>query len=367
MRRWSPGLVLIMLVTYTGMWLGILNVFWMPTLQRTVTQELEALEIEQKTIVHLGERNLMMLDNMKFKHCLHFKCVFYQSKDKAYASVADVVILSRDSQDLYLHINKSIRKKPLWIMHSLESPKFFFNKWNPHINNFNGTITYLRDSLPVSLPYAIKASKPTNYSLKTYNYAKGKTKGAFAYISTCNSFGYDRLETMLELANYIEVDIFGQCAGEAPCPIKNDLHCEAREHSKYKFFFSFESSLCKDYITQSFWRTLASPANYIPIAIGGLSMYDYTRIAPPDSFIHAYNFTSIAQLGQYLQYLMEDDAAYNRYHRWKSYYNVLLETSSDLACELCKAAHHPETLKINERRKFADEWNDPNHCRVFTP
>lgn len=45
----------------------------------------------------------------------------------------------------------------------------------------------------------------------------------------------------------------------------------------YKFYLSFENTLCKNYITEKFFYTFASTDGPIPIALGGLSIADYAR------------------------------------------------------------------------------------------
>ena len=47
--------------------------------------------------------------------------------------------------------------------------------------------------------------------------------------------------------------------------------------SPYKFYLSFENTLCKDYITEKFFYTFASNDGPIPVALGGLKEADYAR------------------------------------------------------------------------------------------
>ena len=52
-----------------------------------------------------------------------------------------------------------------------------------------------------------------------------------------------------------------------------------------QFYLSLENSLCKDYITEKFWKIL--PYNIIPIVLNGVNM---TSIAPPHSYIDIKDF-----------------------------------------------------------------------------
>jgi hypothetical protein len=45
----------------------------------------------------------------------------------------------------------------------------------------------------------------------------------------------------------------------------------------YKFYLSFENTLCMDYITEKFFYVFASNDGPIPVALGGLSTADYQR------------------------------------------------------------------------------------------
>ena len=240
---------------------------------------------------------------------------------------------------------------------ALEPPAYKGYHWKKIINNFNGTATYRNDST-ISMSFGSSRLLSTEKWNKTYldiNYAKGKTKGAYAYVSNCKSINYKRLELMKQLSKYINVSVMGKCTKACPSS-RGDKRCEAKVHSQYRFYLAFENSLCQKYITEKFWKTLRSPANFVPVAMGGLSIDDYNGVAPPDSFIHVYNFSSVEKLGKYLQHLMTDDAAYNRYHQWRQRYTLIPELSN-VPCDMCKLAHNPSSISSIQHRQFADEWN----------
>ena len=50
--------------------------------------------------------------------------------------------------------------------------------------------------------------------------------------------------------------------------------------SNYKFYISFENSLCSDYVTEKFFNILKY--NIIPITLNGVNM---SEISPPNSYI----------------------------------------------------------------------------------
>ena len=80
------------------------------------------------------------------------------------------------------------------------------------------------------------------------------------------------------LQNYMPVDIYGHC-GTYKCP--EDMDCFHRISDNYKFYISFENSLCKDYVTEKFFQAMSH--DILPIVYGGA---DYSEIAPPKSYIN---------------------------------------------------------------------------------
>ena len=56
-----------------------------------------------------------------------------------------------------------------------------------------------------------------------------------------------------------------------------------------QFYFSFENSLCSDYITEKFWKVL--DYNVIPVVLNGVNM---TKFAPQNSYIDIKDFSNIS-------------------------------------------------------------------------
>jgi alpha-1,3-fucosyltransferase len=55
--------------------------------------------------------------------------------------------------------------------------------------------------------------------------------------------------------------------------------------STYKFYLSFENTVCPDYVTEKLFKILAH--DVVPVVYGGA---DYTQQAPPISYIDARKF-----------------------------------------------------------------------------
>ena len=79
------------------------------------------------------------------------------------------------------------------------------------------------------------------------------------------------------MQKYMSVDLFGKCG--RPCPSKfkdgRDGDCKMILGTEYKFYLSFENSLCKDYITEKLFEILKY--NIIPVVLNGVSTHNYVR------------------------------------------------------------------------------------------
>ena len=60
------------------------------------------------------------------------------------------------------------------------------------------------------------------------------------------------------MKNWIPIDQYGKCTAGGDC----DNTCYMNLGTKYKFYLSFENSLCKEYVTEKLWRILGKYLNY---------------------------------------------------------------------------------------------------------
>ena len=313
-------------------------------------------------------------NDFNFNDCVFKNCIVHKTTQPKDAYGADLAIVYFHSwsnkTDIRMeeihqaHIEAQKSPSPsVWLINGHEPPSWSVHHWPDFVNDFDGAVSYGRKSL-VYRPYG-QATKRAVNSTQNINFAANKTRGAFAYVSNCGSSGYKRLETMQKLGKYIDVDIFGGCTKNVPCPHHTDyLDCVQKLHSQYHFYLAWENSLCHDYITEKFWKVLKGEGHYIPVALGGLSIEDYTSVAPPDSFLHVYNFSSLEQLGGYMKTLTEDHAAFNKYHEWRGSYGVELGPNKN--CEYCEIANFPSKFKREHSNTcIATKFNAPSECRDF--
>ena len=83
---------------------------------------------------------------------------------------------------------------------------------------------------------------------------------------------------MAELTTYVDIDIFGKCAGYT-CNKRNRNCVNIKNLIKtQKFYFAFENSLCTDYITEKVWTGLQQ--GIVPVVLGG------AHYKTPTTFVH---------------------------------------------------------------------------------
>ena len=93
-------------------------------------------------------------------------------------------------------------------------------------------------------------------------------------------------------------------------------------YNRYWFYLAYENSLCRDYITEKFWKIIASDSLTITVVLGGYSMEDYEIVASPHSYIDVRNFTSAKHLAEHLKQVAENEHAFNYYQQWRNEYRI---------------------------------------------
>ncbi|CAH1801061.1 unnamed protein product [Owenia fusiformis] len=241
-----------------------------------------------------------------------------------------------------------------WVMYTEEPPTIMNPKNTKQFNDvFNWTITYRSDS-DILNPYGQLAKKKMDFNL-TKNFARGKDKLIAWFVSDCKTQS-KREVIVRELQKHIPVDIFGAC-GSLKCPRKSEANCSRMLESRYKFYLSFENSLCVEYVTEKLWKVLK--LDIIPIVLGGAN---YTKILPKKSFINILDFTSLDTFVNYLNLLDGNDTLYNEYFMWKKDYDFLhtYELRRSYMCSLCKKLHEDHTVKTYPNMDMW--WNEKRDC-----
>jgi hypothetical protein len=115
-----------------------------------------------------------------------------------------------------------------------------------------------------------------------------------------------------ELMSYIHIDSYGRCLNNIKLKdIQTRQQSNSVIYSSYKFVIAIENANCEDYVTEKLIDALASIS--IPIVASREGKPDYTRFAPKYSYINVYDYKSIKELADYLNYLSKNETAYNEY------------------------------------------------------
>ncbi|XP_064080133.1 alpha-(1,3)-fucosyltransferase C-like [Macrobrachium nipponense] len=170
-------------------------------------------------------------------------------------------------------------------------------------------------------------------------------------VSHCNTWSGRELYIQ-ELMQYVDVDIYGKCGPLSCGKTHLDSYCYSEVlATNYKFYLSFENSMCDDYISEKVWY----PLHYglVPVVYGGAR---YQEFLPPHSYVDATDLTP-SQLAKLLIKLGSSSALYNKYHLWRNYWRVMVPPPM---CELCHRLHFdqaPSSVKNPQRW-----WKEVNNC-----
>ncbi|KAK8773194.1 hypothetical protein V5799_012273, partial [Amblyomma americanum] len=138
---------------------------------------------------------------------------------------------------------------------------------------------------------------------------KGKSKMVVWPVSNCNTSG-KREHFVHELRKHIYVDVYGKC-GDRNC--SRSRACYLSFAKSYYFYLSFENCICKDYVTEKLFNVLQY--DIVPVVLGGAN---YTRAAPPGSFIDALSFKSPKDLALHLKNVASNFTLYRSFFKWKA-------------------------------------------------
>ena len=202
---------------------------------------------------------------------------------------------------------------------------------------FNWTMTYKLDS---DIIYSYSRVLPGKY-LRGFdskrNYLKRRTKTAFAIISNCFK---PRLDYIHELKKYIDIDLYGKCPGHKP-------FCRRcwKIAKKYKFYLSFENSLCTDYITEKTY-TNAFTHELVPVIMSGANLSNPLLI-PQGSYVDARSYSSAKALATYLMEVSNNSTLYNNFFKWRAEWKIVNQWDyKGLECSICEKLYESNEVKI---------------------
>ncbi|XP_048247307.1 glycoprotein 3-alpha-L-fucosyltransferase A-like [Haliotis rufescens] len=288
-----------------------------------------------------------------FAHCYVRSCEI--STDEAHISSADAVVVNGVNLPSSKHPNTDMNQ--VWIMYGWEAPPHYSTNtifrpdWN---GRFNWTLTYRLDS---DIPFPYNRIVYTGGSVNISDVVRRKSRSIAWFVSNCRTPS-KREVYVRELRKHIDVDIYGACRNTKSydCPKGRSFECLGLLNTTYRFYLSFENSLCKDYITEKFYNTFMTSA--IPIVRGGA---DYERLLPEGTFINTASFDSPKSLANYIRYLERNETAMGAILEKKHKYEYIISegTDFDWRCQLCAKLHGNTTRKSHTDMK---QWLKDGKC-----
>ena len=263
-----------------------------------------------------------------------FKCI--RTSEKHFFEDSDVVVFHSRAANLRTSVRKASEKKrpphQRWLLYADgESPVN-----TPDLSFLNGLINWTASYMRGADIVEGLMAEPGEYKWGGFdpnrNYLENKTAMAAILVSHCLSA---RMDWVKKLQRYISVDVYGAC-GTMKCG--SDENCSATLR-KYKFYLSFENSYCMDYITEKFYfKSLKN--GVVPVIISWVDTSDTPPLTvPPGSFINALDYPTVQELANYMAKVGGSPTLYNEYFRWRSTYDVILDTFGRIFCEVCKKIH----------------------------
>ena len=285
--------------------------------------------------------------------CGQYKCNVTRNETKLQTSDAVVFHAWSSNLDMYIKIAQKYKRSltQRWIFCNRESPDPRSFQRTIHNSVFNWTMTYKLNS-DIWYPYGeVRPGIHRSGFDPKMNYLDGKNKSVIAVISNCNPL---RLNMVKKLKQYIDVDIYGKC-GEKLC-------CWSLL-KKYKFFLSFENSVCADYITEKTYRN-AYNEDLVPVILSGGNLSN-PAVVPQGSFIDASKFTSAQKLANYLKQVGSNSILYNKFFEWRAHWatsDIRIE-STEATCRICKKLHETSSNSVKIYEDLRKWFNKTVDCR----
>lgn len=288
-------------------------------------------------------------------NCYQTNCLV--TDDKSKITEADALMFLGDHLGRTIYPNATRPKHQRWVFVEGEAPcgvwMNHFQKWE---SDFNWTQTYKLDS-DIPMLYGDYCRRKQPKPLDVDSIVKPKRKLATWFVSNCK-YTSERRFYIKELIKYMPIDIYGSCSfmfNQSNVCRKNETErCLELIGKNYKFYFSFENSLAKDYITEKYFKVLHM--NVVPVVRGD---GNYSAVGPPYSFINTNDFKTPKDLADYLKYLDKNDNEYLKYLRWKETYKIdRLDKScwnvEPSWCKLCRMLNNP--YEVVSHYKNITKW-----------
>uniref|UniRef100_A0A3B4T857 Fucosyltransferase n=1 Tax=Seriola dumerili TaxID=41447 RepID=A0A3B4T857_SERDU len=209
-----------------------------------------------------------------------------------------------------------------WVWFNMESPAH--SGQIPEINHlFNLTCSYRLDS---NIPVPYGQLLPLSSGIESFELPP-KDKLVCWIVSNWNP-NLRRVQFYNELKKHVQINTYGRAFQQR---VSDQDYTEII--SSCKFYFSFENSIYKDYITEKLFRPMKLGS--VPIVLGP-PRQNYEEHIPADSFIHVDDFSTPKELAERILYLNQNITEYMKYFNWKNRFEVQLGGfGQEHACRTC--------------------------------
>ncbi|XP_063906646.1 alpha-(1,3)-fucosyltransferase C-like [Zophobas morio] len=273
-----------------------------------------------------------------FAHCQYKNCNATYDRNSLPVDQYDALIFHAPDYTTARY-GKPEKRTPnqVYIFANLESPDQTPVVIRDYNGFYNWTITYRSDS-DIIRRYGLYRKQNTGYTVPSATEIRNRKKKIAWFVSRCHARS-QREKLVDQIKKVVPVDVYGSC-GKLKCPVKNKNECYDMMEKEYKFYLSFENSVCEDYVTEKMYNVLKR--NVVPIVFGGAN---YDVLAPPKSVINVLDFESVKNLTDYIKYLDARPDEYLKYFEWKK--NYVVDTShKEVLCDLCKKLNEPRKTKV---------------------
>ena len=226
----------------------------------------------------------------------------------------------------------------VWIYYGLESPatqeRIHKERIPSWMNSFNWSMTYQLDS-DVVLPYGVLTTKQFVEYRNFSEVFRRKSKWAAWLVSKCDVPSLrDKFVKKLK-KHGLHVDKYGRCGKRLITDPEEMISGE------YKFYLSFENSMCEDYVTEKFFKYFRYDT--ILVVRGGA---DYKKLLPKHTFIDTADFKSFESLVSYLTMVGNNETLYTTYLRNKARYTSTdWKDNNQPFCALCTKLNNVDIYK----------------------
>ncbi|CAJ1083942.1 -galactosyl-N-acetylglucosaminide 3-alpha-L-fucosyltransferase 9-like [Xyrichtys novacula] len=253
-----------------------------------------------------------------------------------YSSAHGLVIFHRGIQDDLSNLPTSPRPKfQRWIWFNTDSPSN--TRRIAGIQGlFNLTLAYRKDAdIQAHWKLSVRKNTDPRFQLpKKERLLCWTADSKFPHMKSNQSYSYYR-----ELSKHIKVDVFYS----AEFSKSEDYFLTI---SSCKFYLSFEGSIDRDYITETFNGPLVAGA--VPIVMGPPRL-NYEDFYPGSSFIHVNDFSDASKLAKFLLKLDKDYKSYIKYFGWRYAFTARphpIEENYEFAHAICQACQYLSVNKV---------------------